>query len=154
MSADEKTKREIETMRKIEEKVFGPRHGKTDFYEYLEAVLKLYADWKAGDKVKKRVPRLARLYKNEVKLRKNTHPIRAIIDASSNQKADVKSEWTRALQYALKQKSQVKNVGLKKFLEINGGVAGCASQVAKHRPHKKAKEPARPVLFSSRVGKR
>lgn len=153
MSADEKTKREIETVRKIEEKVFGPRHGKTDFYEYLEAVLKLYADWKAGDKVKKRVPRLARLYKDEVKLRKNTHPIRAIIDASSKQKTDVKSEWTRALQFALKNKSQVKNVGLMAFLESNGGVAGCASQVAKHRPLKRAKKPTRPVLFSPRVGK-
>ena len=154
MSTDEKTKREIEMLRKIEEKVFGPRHGKTDFYEYLEAVLKLYADWKAGGKAKKRVPRLARLYKAEVKLRKNTHPIRVIIDASSKQKADVKSEWTRALQYALKNKSQVENVGLKKFLESNGGVAGCASQVAKHRPHDKAKKPTWPVVFSSRVGKR
>jgi len=105
MSADEKTKREIEVLRKIEEKVFGPRHGKTDFYEYLEAVLKLYADWKAGGKAKKRADRVARLYKAEVKLRNNTHPIRVIIDASSKQKTDVKSEWTRALQYALKNKS-------------------------------------------------
>jgi hypothetical protein len=87
------------------------------------------------------------------KLRKNTHPIRVIIDASSKQKADVKSEWTRALQYTLKKKSQVETVGLKKFLDSNGGVAGCASQVAKHRPLKKAKKPTRPVLFSPRVGK-
>ena len=86
--------------------------------------------------------------------RQNTHPIRVIIDASSKQKADVKSEWTRALQYALKKKSQIETVGLEKFLDSNGGVAGCASQVAKHRPHKKAKEPARPVLFGARVGKR
>jgi hypothetical protein len=58
------------------------------------------------------------------------------------------------LQYALKKKAQVESVGLKTFLESNGGVAGCATQVAKHRPRKKAKELARPVPFSLRVGER
>jgi hypothetical protein len=152
MSPDEQTKLEIGTLRKIEEKAFGPRHGKTDFYNYLDAAWNPYSLWEQGNRIRKRTERVARLCK--VKLRKNTHPIRVIIDASSNQKADVKSEWTQALRYALKNKSQIKTEGLKKFLESNGGVAGCASQVAKHRPRKKAKEPARPVIFSPRVGKR
>jgi hypothetical protein len=130
MSADEKTKIEIEALRELEEKAFGPRHGKTDCYEYLDGVWKLYGAWKQCRWVRKRTGRVVRLY--EVKLRKNTHPIRAIIDASSKQKADVKSEWTRALRYALTKKSEVENVGLNTFLVSNGGIAGCASQGAKN----------------------
>ena len=36
MSLEEKIRSEIERLRKLEEKAFGPRHGKYDFYDYLE----------------------------------------------------------------------------------------------------------------------
>ena len=129
MSADDKAKREIETLRKVEEEAFGPRHGKTDCYKYLDGVWELYGVWKQHNRAKTRTGRVARLY--TVKLRKNTHAFRVIIDASSKQKADVKSEWTRALRYALTKKSAVESVGLEMFLRRNGGIAGCASQAAK-----------------------
>ena len=38
----------IKRLRRIEEGCFGARHKKTDFYKYLEAVLKLYLKWKDG----------------------------------------------------------------------------------------------------------
>ena len=73
------------------------------------------------------------------KLRQNTHPIRAIIDASSKKGVGDKSEWTRALKYAARNRSQIEKVGFRKFLESNGGPAGCAAKGAKRRVAKKRK---------------
>jgi hypothetical protein len=131
MSLEAKRAREIEELRKLEKKTFGPRHGKFDFYDYLEAVVKLYLEWKTEKKSKVRAKQLA-TYHN-VKLRKNTHPTRAIIDASSEQDVQVKSEWTRALQYLEKNAAQVQKEGFKKFVGNNGGISGCAAKGAKHR---------------------
>jgi len=126
----------IETLREREKKAFGPRHGKADFYEYLGGVFQLYSHWRADGKSKERARQVASIY--ELKLRRNSHPIRAIIDASSEQKPDVKSRWTRALEFARKHRSKVAKVGLAHFLESNGGVDGCARQIANKSP-KKAK---------------
>lgn len=126
----------IEALRELERKVFGPRHGKTDFYEYLEGVFRLYSQWRADGKSKERAMQVASIY--ELKLRSNTHPIRAIIDASSEQDREVKSRWTRALEFARKHRSKVAKVGLAHFLESNGGVDGCARLLAQTHP-KKAK---------------
>lgn len=134
--SDRKARLEIEELRVIEKKVFGRRHGKADFYRYLEAVLKLYTVWKVAGKVKQRIKRLARLYKDEIKLRKNTHPMRAIIDASSRQNPQVKSRWTRALEYAAKNGAQVNKAGFKQFLKDNGGPAGCATKIARPKAAK------------------
>ena len=79
MSLGEKIRSEIEVLRALEERAFGPRHGKFDFYDYLDGVWKLYSKWKEANKAQTRAKRLASMYK--FKLRKNTHPIRAIIDA-------------------------------------------------------------------------
>ena len=68
----------------IRKKCFGPRHKKTDFYEYLEGVFDLYLMWKdrnCAGKAAKEV--LAEMYPRSVKVRKGTHTIRCIIDASS-----------------------------------------------------------------------
>ena len=122
--------REIERLRRLERKAFGPRHKKTGFYDYLEAVWKLYLKWKAANKRLVRARQLAELYKDKVKLRKNTHTIRAIIDASSDADPQVKSRWTRALQYVEKNAARVEQVGFQKFIEDNGGVYGCARGMA------------------------
>jgi hypothetical protein len=137
MSLKAKRDREVEELRELEKKAFGPRHGKTDFYEYLEAVWNRYLKWKGDNKRQARKKQLAKFYK--VKLRKNTHPIRAIIDASSEQDADVKSEWTRALKYLEKNAAQIKKVGFRKFVDSNGGIAGCANKGAKRRATMKPK---------------
>src|ERR1700692_2239774 len=119
MSLEEKIRSEIEKLRKLEEKAFGPRHGKYDFYPYLEGVWKLFLKWKIAKKTKVRTKQLSSWYK--FKLRKNTHPTRAIIDASSTKGVGDKSEWTRALKYAEKNMSQIE--GFREFLESNGGPA-------------------------------
>lgn len=124
----------IEGLRKLEKKVFGPRHHKRDFYRYLEAVFRLYSQWKAGGVSKKRAAQVASMY--EVKLRTNTHPLRVIIETSSEQNADVKSRWTRALQYAWKRRHEIDEVGFVQFLEGNGGVRGCADKIAEINPKK------------------
>ena len=137
MSLEQKIRGEIERLRKLEEKVFGPRHGKYDFYDYLEEVFRLYLKWKEIKKTQARAKQLSSWYK--FKLRKNTHLTRAIIDASSKKDVGDKSEWTRALKYAERNRSQVEKVGLRKFLESNGGPAGCADKGATPRVGKKRK---------------
>jgi hypothetical protein len=122
--------REIERLRQLETKAFGRRHGKHDFYDYLEAVWKLYLKWRRENKSKGRSEQLAKFYKDKVRLRKNTHPIRAIIDASSDVDAQVKSRWTRALQYLERNAARVAKVGFRKFIEETGGIIGCAGKMA------------------------
>jgi hypothetical protein len=122
---------DIKRLRRIEEACFGPRHKKTEFYEYLEGVLKLYFKWKDGDfagKAAKRV--LAKLYPDRVKIRSNTHTTRSIIDASSKQDRQTKSRWTNALRYAVKNRATVKDIGLGGFFGKNGGPAGCERKMA------------------------
>ena len=135
MSLEEKIRSEIEKLRKLEEKAFGPRHGKYDFYAYLEGVWELYLKWKRAKKTKARTKQLSSWYK--FRLRKNTHPTRAIIDASSKKDVGDKSEWTRALKYAEKSMSQTES--FREFLESNGGPAGCAAKGATRRVAKKRK---------------
>jgi hypothetical protein len=133
MSLKRKRTNEIERLRVLAEKAFGSQHGRYDFYDYLEGVWELYLKWKADKKLKARSKQLAKFYKGKVKLRKNTHAIRAIIDASCDQGADEKSEWTRALQYLDINLAQVQEVGFRNFIEENGGPYGCARRIAKRR---------------------
>ena len=135
MSLEEKIRGEIQGLCALEGKAFGPRHGKYDFYDYLEKVWELYSKWKEANKAQIRAKRLASMYK--FKLRKNTHPIRAIIDASSTKHVGDKSEWTRALKYVEKNRSQVEKMGCRHFLESNGGPAGCADKGAAPRAAKR-----------------
>lgn len=136
MSLKEKRTKEIERLRKLAEKAFGPRHGRYDFYDYLEGVWELYLKWKADKKLKARSEQLAEFYKDKVKLRRNTHAIRAIIDASCSQSPDDKSEWTRALKHLENNLAQVQEVGFRNFIEDNGGPYGCARHVAERRKGK------------------
>ena len=77
------------------------------------------------------------MYPDKVKIRRGTHTIRCIIDASSpvidalskeDKEAEEKkrSRWTSALRYAVRNKATVKEIGLGGFFGRNGGVAGCA----------------------------
>lgn len=143
----------ITKLKRLEKRAFGPRHKKTDFYEYLDGVLKLYLRWKdrryAGEA--RRV--LAELYPGRVKIRRGTHTIRCIIDASSpginaltkeDKEAEEKkrSRWTNALRYAVRDRATVKEIGLGGFFGRNGGPAGCARKMsAIRRAKKKGRSP-------------
>ena len=59
----------ITKLARLEEKCFGPRHKKTDFYEYLEGVLKLYLVWKDQDCAGKEAREvLLEMYPGKVKI--------------------------------------------------------------------------------------
>jgi hypothetical protein len=136
------TRAAITELARLEKKCFGPRHKKTDFYEYLERVFDLYLMWKDRNFARKATKGvLAELYPRSVKVRKGTHPIRCIIDASSPEidaltKVDKEAEekkrsrWTNALRYAVRDRATVKQSGLGGFFRSNGGVAGCATEMA------------------------
>jgi hypothetical protein len=141
----------ITKLARLEKKCFGPRHKKTDFYDYLNGVFDLYLMWKdrnfAGNAAKEV---LAELYPRSVKVRKGTHTIRCIIDASSpginalteeDKEAEEKkrSRWTNTLRYAVQNRATVKEIGLGGFFGRNGGVAGCATKMAATLKAKKAR---------------
>ena len=70
---------------------------------------------------------VAALY--EIGIRKNTKPIRVIIDASSEEKdRRKKSKWYRAVAYAAEK--QVPESRFIAFLNKKGGVAGCVAKIA------------------------
>jgi hypothetical protein len=51
----------------------------------------------------------------------------------------MRNRWVQALQYADKNRSRVEDDGLSEFLKANGGIAGCASKMAKLRTSQKQK---------------
>jgi len=132
----------IKRLRRIEAECFGPRHKKTDFYRYLKPVLKGYLKWKDDKKRKKSQKLLAELYPKRVKVRRDTHTIRSIIDASSKQDMQVKSRWANALIYVVRNRVEVEKIGLSEFFAKNGGPAGCARKMsAIRRAKKKGRSP-------------
>ena len=113
----------------IRKKVLRTAAQKADFYEYLEGVFDLYLMWKdrnCAGKGAKEV--LAEMYPRSVKVRKGTHTIRCIIDASSpginaltdedkEREEKERSRWKNALRYAVRNRATVKQSGLGGFLE-------------------------------------
>jgi hypothetical protein len=140
--SDKELKSKLKELRRLEKWAFRPRHGRTDFYEYLEGVYDL-CDW-TDSKVSRRIgQRVAKL--RNLKVRAGTKPIRIVIDAispgQSRREQQEKSEWTQALQYAITKKAG--GSGFKKFLDRNGGPSGCAKKMAALRKQKRARVWAR-----------
>jgi hypothetical protein len=125
------TRIKIRELRKLERRSFGSRHGKTDFYGYLKAVYNV-RDWTDAAGSRRSAKDVAALC--HVGARKNKSPIRTIIDATSIQNRQVKSEWAQALEYAIANK--VRGNRFKTFVKENGGVAGCAKKMAALRKRK------------------
>jgi hypothetical protein len=127
-SEDEAIKAKIEELRHLEAKSFGPRHGRTDFYEYLKGVYNAW-DWtdaKAAAEIGRQV---AKLYK--IKTRENKIAMRIVIDATSNQHYKVKSKWLQVLDYAVAKRAR--GEAFKNFVKRNDGVSGCAQKMAELR---------------------
>jgi hypothetical protein len=120
--------RQIDKLRKKEKWSFRERHGKTDFYEYLEDVYNV-RDWNDVEGSESWAGWLARLY--NIKGREKMDLIRIVIEATSNEDdRQVKSRWARAIRYAVEKSEKVRKVGFIEFLEENGGVSGCAEKMA------------------------
>jgi hypothetical protein len=120
---------ELKQLKRVEEESFASRER---FRErpYLQAVYELYCDWADDRHSKARSAQMARL--NGISPRKDSHPIRIIIDCSSPSTEErIKSRWTRALRFAL-----AKRVPPSKLLDLldeegRGGLAGLASAFTK-----------------------
>ena len=135
-------KKKIERLRKKEAWSFRKRHKKKDFYAYLNAVYRV-RDWHHEKDSKRWAQKVAAMY--EIKGRENKSPIHIIIDASSEEEdRRVKSRWAIAVEYAVAMKvpkseeeeirkseeMEVPKSKFVKFLEENGGPAGCAAKMA------------------------
>jgi hypothetical protein len=133
-------KSKLKELRRLEKWAFRPRHGRTDFYGYLKGVYNL-CDWtdpKISRQTGRRVAKLCNL-----KVRAGTIPVRIVIDATSSSKdRQEKSEWARALQYAITKKAR--GSAFKNFLKRNGGPAGCATAMAALQKRKSGSKPLHP----------
>src|SRR5258707_3988466 len=69
---------------------------------YLVAAYNLHRRLRRRKAAKKAACRIAALY--NLSLRKDVHPMRAIIDASSDADRKTRSRWMRALQYAWRER--------------------------------------------------
>jgi hypothetical protein len=126
----------IKRLRAAEQTSFRGRHGRADFYDYLVRVYKVYMVWKNGKMPKTRADQVAALA--GVKMRANSHPIRVLIDASSQGDVRAKSRRTQALLFA--NEMDISPEELSSFFEKNGGVAGFARKMASRRSTAKHKK--------------
>ena len=135
MSLEAKIRSEIERLRKLEEKAFGPRHGKYDFYDYLEGVWDLYLKWK----------KLGRPNPAQVGLHLCTNsssgrtPIRPGRSSMRHRRKTLRTKASGREPSNMRREIglRLKSVGLRKFLEGNGGPAGCAGKGATRRSGEK-----------------
>jgi hypothetical protein len=127
--------RRIKKLRKLERWSFRANHGRTDFYEYLDAVYRAQ-DWRDEKQSSRWSGWVAALF--EVRTREDTHRIRIVIDASSDQNRRVKSDWSRTLQYALAEK--VPKSDFLKFLRTIGGPAGFKAKMAARKKGRAKKQ--------------
>jgi hypothetical protein len=142
LPSDRQLKQTISSLRGIEKRCFGSRQ-RFAFYEYLEAVFKLYERLRRKNKAKSSARRIAELC--GIRTRNRTHSIRLIIDATSSADKKSKSRWTRALRYAWYGRQWWKT--LNELFRSNGGLAGCAKEFA--ALHKR--ENSRPRIGSANV---
>jgi len=100
--------------------------SKRALYRYLTTVFNLYAVWKRSGDTRTAANRMAKLA--GLKHQSDCHPIRIIIDATTNADRKSKSRWTQALRYGWRERSKWNN--LERCLRANGGIAGCADKWA------------------------
>jgi len=113
------------------------RHvGRFEIYDFLEAIYRVYIDWKC----RKIAKRSTRTLADELAIvrRKRMSPIRVLIEATlPNADLKQKSRWVRALEYVYSE--NVLPSQFRKFVRTRGGVAGCARLAVK--VNRKRKRP-------------
>jgi hypothetical protein len=123
-------RREILALKKLEHQCFASRR-RFGFYRYLAVVYGLFRLRRSGE-IESAARRIADLFNLTTRKGTHTHPIRVIIDASSQADHKSKSRWTQALRFAWRERERWSD--LETFLRRNGGPAGCASQFAALHP--------------------
>jgi hypothetical protein len=99
------------------------RVGRFEIYDLLEAIYRVYTDWKRLKTAKRSARTLAD--EQSIVRRKGMSPIRVLIEATLP-KAELKqkSRWVRALEYV--HSENVSPSRFRKFVRRHGGLAGCA----------------------------
>ena len=129
VSSDQLLRQRISDLKKLEQQCFASRN-RFEFYRYLAAVYRLYAELRRDNASQHGPRRIAKLFNLDG--RQHVHPLRHIIDASSQANDKTKSRWTRALQFGWHERQHWSD--LRTFLRRNGGPAGCACQFAALHP--------------------
>ncbi len=131
MTGDE-LKTKIENTRSVWRKCIRG-DGRFRDYQYLDAVYRLYSDIRSNKLSKLAFVVLAGYSKK--KISRDTHLIRALLDATCKADPKVKSRWTRALRYAWRQREHWDCLAI--FFRRNGGISGCANYFTETRRWKK-----------------
>jgi hypothetical protein len=132
LNSDRHLRQTIDDLRELERECFASR-SRFAFYDYLAAVFELYVQLRRARQAKRSARLIAKLF--GLRKQNGTHPIRVIIDATSTTDLKSRSRWTRALQYAWRERKTWTD--LDAFLRENGGPAGCAEQFAAINPKEK-----------------
>jgi hypothetical protein len=98
--------------------------------ELLAAVYALYMRWVKDGHSKGRAQQLIKFF--SPKVRRSAHPITVILaTAHTTLPMQIRSKWSLALQYANQKNVTPEN--LSSFMDKNGGMAGCATEFARHK---------------------
>lgn len=141
----------IEKVKRAAEKAARSQHRFAD-YRYLRSVLRAYIYFDDNDLL----PYLIETAPSTLitPVRKGWHPSRVIIEATCLQpNLKQRSRWTRALEYAVAEKVDPKN--LVRFFQAHNGIAGCADLASKTKArHSSEAQAARNRLDSLRLTRR
>jgi hypothetical protein len=107
--------------------------GRFKFYGYLEAVYRIYKEWRDLRISKRMAHRVVKYFK--IPHRKGISLARTLIDATFPAlDPKQKSRWSRALEFAAL--TTVTPENLPKLFKNSSGIAGCARLAAKRKPKK------------------
>lgn len=127
-------RKRVETLRSLEVRSFKARE-RFAHYRYLAAVYALYAELRRERVARKTSYQIAK--SAGLPVRRDTHPIRILIDTTSGANAKIKSRWTQAIRFAWHERTDGKDII--DFLRHNGGLSGCAAQFANLTPSRRRK---------------
>lgn len=105
----------------------APGKRRCGLHKYLRRVYRIYCDLRLKRNFERIITEIVELA--EISVRKGTHPLRILIDASSSHDdPKQKSRWVQALQYVYGWKLPAQKVEW--CFKVSGGVYGCARKQA------------------------
>lgn len=124
----------IKKVRRAAEKAASRKDRFAD-YRYLRSVLRAYRYFEENDLLS----HLMEVAPSALMAPVRAHPLRVIIEASCMQPdLRMRSRWTRALEYAVREKVAPDDLG--RFLRAHNGIAGCADLASKTRSKRRRAE--------------
>lgn len=122
----------IKRLKELEADAFRPRHGRFDFYGYLEAILKVYWTWDDKKSRQNHREQLGVLATPVIRPRKGRATLHFLILATSQQKLEVKNRWIQAMRFASRNRKAVEQAGLADFVRKHGGISGSAQKAVRN----------------------